>query len=170
MFVTDGVGRDVETLNYAGSSHRPNHDHHRQSKGKGGGKGHGSKLPCYAYQRNKKCAFGSRCKYSHDEDVLNSAPPPPSVENMAALVDSFVELNIACAAQQQNYKNRMKKMKKTLKNFKKKIIYPDGQTYQKVADAANAAVAEDKTDPPISLMEETSDGDTSTGTGSDFSD
>ena len=169
MFVTDGIDADIETLNYAGSSHRPKHDHHHQSKGKGGGKGHASTLPCFAFQRGK-CAFGSKCKFSHNDDVIKNAPPPPSIENMAALVDSVVELNVACAAQRQNYKKQMKKMKKTLKHFKKKKPdYPEDQTYQKVTDTVNAAVAEDKTDPLISIAEVPSDGDTSTSMSSDTS-
>ena len=177
MFVTDetgspyGTGAETETLNYVGSTNRSKQDHHHQTKGRGGGQ-HTSKLPCYAFQRNGKCAFGSKCKYSHDENVLAKAPPPPSIENMAALVDSFVELNAAVAAQKQDYKKRLKKMKKTLKNSKKKPVYPANQTLQSVLAQANAVVSEEKDDTidsTVSLAEETSEEDSSTTANTDQS-
>ena len=177
MFLTDeskgdhGVDINNEVVNYAGTSNRPRQDHHRRSKGKGGGQDRTSNLPCYAFQRHKECTYGSKCKFSHDPDVLKNAPPPPDFE-AAQLAESYVHLNVTCAAQARDirkYKKQLKSVRKSIKQGKKKSQDPPPrQTYQDVTNTANAVVPEDESiDPLILLGEVTSEGDSSS-TGSDL--
>ena len=149
MIADDGATDDFETANYAGSGRRDNKRHGDVDRKPA------SELPCFQMQRHGKCSY-KNCKFSHNKQVLASAPPPPPTpENVALMADQLADLQQALAAVSAKYK----KTKNWKKKFSKKKVQPDKkskritsdpsiQTYQGVTGTAKANAAIDHSQDP----------------------
>ena len=177
MLAGGSANNDVEIANYAGGGKRDNRRH-----GDGNRKP-ASELPCFQMQRTGKCNF-KNCKFSHNKQLLASAPPPPPTpENMALIADQLIDVQQALAAVTAKYKktkNWKKKFTKKKDQSDKKsnrlTFDPSAQSYQKVTGTAKANAAIDHSQDPnvdtpqIALTEEESDRDPDDGDATNDSD
>ena len=87
-------------------------------------KGNKKSLPCFQFRNTGKCAFGDKCKYSHDPKIVNRKANEFRREQInAAIMDQLNHLTetVLLAHKQKNkWKRNVGRAKAKLRNFKDK--------------------------------------------------